>query len=94
MDNHRNGKSAKTVLIDAGAMRVTPDTVRMLDVNFWRVDTVVMRADDDLVLPIYVAERLFAGDWRPQVGQYIAETLWLQTFAARRLGGPPHEEQV
>lgn len=69
-------------------VRVTPHAVRMLDVNFWRVDTVVMRADEDLVLPIYVAERLFEGDWRPQVGQYVCGTLWLQAYATHRLDGP------
>lgn len=69
-------------------VRVTPRAVRMLDVDFWRVDTVVMRADEDLVLPIYVAERLFEGDWRPQVGQYVCGTLWMQAYATRRLDGP------
>lgn len=66
-------------------VRITPRAVRMLDVDFWRVDTVVMRADEDLVLPIYVAERLFEGDWRPQVGQYVSGTLWLQAYATSRL---------
>lgn len=65
-------------------VRVTPRAVRMLDVDLWRVDTIVMRADEDLALPIYVAERLFEGDWRPQVGQYVSGTLWLQAYATNR----------
>ena len=69
-------------------VRVTPRAVRMLDVDFWRVDTVVMRADEDLILPIYVAERLFDDDWRPEVGQYVSGTLWLQAYATSRLPGP------
>ena len=69
-------------------VRVTPRAVRILDVDFWRVDTVVMRADEDLILPIYVAERLFEGEWRPQVGQYVSGTLWLQAYATSRLDGP------
>lgn len=67
-------------------VRVTPRAVRMMDVDFWRVDTVVMRADEDLILPIYVAERLFEGKWRPQVGQYVSGTLWLQAYATNRRG--------
>ncbi len=69
-------------------VRVTPRAVRILDVDFWRVDTVVMRADEDLILPIYVAERLFEGEWRPQVGKYVSGTLWLQGYAANWLNGP------
>lgn len=65
-------------------MQVTPRAVRMLDVDFWRVDTVVIRADEDLVLPIYVAEHVFEGDWRPEVGQYVCGSLWLQAYALGR----------
>lgn len=68
-------------------VRITPRAVRILDSAFWRVDTVVMRADDKLTLPIYVAERLFEGDWRPRVGQYVRGTLWLQAYATGRLDG-------
>ncbi len=50
-------------------------------------NTVVMRADEDLILPIYVAERLFEGEWRPLVGQYVSGTPWLQAYATSRLGG-------
>lgn len=65
---------------------VVPRAVRMLDVDFWRVDTLVTRADEDLVLPIYVAESLFGGEWRPQVGQYVTGSLWLQAYATHRAG--------
>lgn len=67
---------------------VTPQAVRMLGVDFWRVDTIVMRTDEDLVLPIYVAEHLFEGDWRPQVGQYVSGALWMQAYATNRLDEP------
>ena len=69
-------------------VRVTPRALRMLDVDFWRVDTVVMRAGEDLALPIYVAERLFDGDWRPEVGKYVSGSLWLQAYATNRLHEP------
>lgn len=62
-------------------VRVTPHAVRVLDVDFWRVDTLVVRADEDVVIPIYVAERVFEGDWRPEVGQYVTGALWLQAHA-------------
>lgn len=67
-------------------VRVTPRAVRMLEVDFWRVDTVVMRANEDLVLPIYVAEHLFEGEWRPEVGQYVSGAVWMQAYATDQLG--------
>lgn len=66
-------------------VRVVPRALRMFDVDFWRVDTVVLRADDDVALPIYVAERLFEGDWRPAVGQYVEGSLWLQAHLVGRV---------
>lgn len=74
-------------------VRVTPHAVRTLDVDFWRIDAVVMRADEDLVLPIYVAEHLFDGDWRPEVGQYVSGLLWLQAYAAEQPAGSDEHHQ-
>jgi hypothetical protein len=69
-------------------VRVVPRAVRILDMDFWRIDTVVIRPDDEaFILPIYVAERLFDGDWRPAVGEYVAGTLWMQGYAVARVGG-------
>jgi hypothetical protein len=65
-------------------VQVTPRAVRVLDVEFWRVDTVLIRADEDVVIPIYVAEHAFEGDWRPEVGQYVTGSLWLQAYALGR----------
>lgn len=65
-------------------VQVTPRAVRVLDVDFWRVDTVVIRADEDVVIPIYVAEHAFDGAWRPEVGQYVTGSLWLQAYAQGR----------
>jgi len=62
-------------------VQVTPRAERVLDVEFWRVDTVVIRADEDVAVPIYVAEHAFEGDWRPEVGQYVTGSLWLQAYA-------------
>lgn len=46
----------------------------------------LMRTDEDFVLPIYyVAERLFESDWHPEVGKYVAGTLWMQAYATARL---------
>lgn len=60
----------------------TPDAVRMLGTSFWRVDvTLVSCADENLTVPIYVAENLFEGDWRPSVGEYVAGNLWMQAYA-------------
>lgn len=70
-------------------VRVVPRAVRMLDVDFWRVDAVVMRADEDFVLPIYVAEHSFDDDWRPTVGQYVAGTVWMQAYACGGAGAAP-----
>jgi hypothetical protein len=69
-------------------VQVTPRAVRMLDVDFWRVDTVVIRADEEVVIPIYVAEHLFENDWRPEVGQYVTGSLWLQAYATERMYDP------
>ena len=33
---------------------------------------------------IYVAERLFADNWRPEVGQYVEGSLWMQAHALGR----------
>jgi hypothetical protein len=61
---------------------LTPDAVRMLGTSFWRVDvTLVSCEDENLTVPIYVAENLFAGDWRPSVGKYVAGNLWMQAYA-------------
>jgi hypothetical protein len=71
---------------DAGYMGevvcITPDAVRMLDTSFWRVD-VALIADKDahFIVPIYVAENLFEGDWRPSVGAYVTGRLWMQAYA-------------
>lgn len=65
---------------------VTPDAVRMLDTNFWRVDVVLILPDDDeenmpTAIPIYIAENLFEGKWRPSAGEYVTGGLWLQAYA-------------
>ena len=66
-------------------VQVLHRAVRVLDVDFWRVDTVVIRADEEVVIPIYVAEHLFENDWRPEVGQYVTGSLWLQVYATERV---------
>jgi hypothetical protein len=71
---------------DAGYMGevvcVTPDAVRMLGTSFWRVDvTLIFREDENLAVPVYMAENLFEGDWRPSVGKYVTGTLWMQACA-------------
>lgn len=61
---------------------VTPDAVRMLDTIFWRVDvTLISCEDENLAVPIYVAENLFEGNWRPSVGEYVRGNLWMQAYA-------------
>jgi hypothetical protein len=62
-------------------MRVTPATFTLFGVSFWRVEVTVWRDDQDMVLPFFVAERLFPGDWRPAVGDYVQGTAWLQAYA-------------
>jgi hypothetical protein len=74
---------------DAGYMGevvcVTPDAVRVLDTTFWRVDVALIRDEDaNLIVPIYVAENLFEGDWRPSVGKYVTGSLWMQAYAKVR----------
>lgn len=66
-------------------VHVEPRALRLMDVDFWRVDTVVIRADENLIVPIYVAEHLFADSWRPEVGQYVTGSLWLQTHVTARV---------
>lgn len=68
-------------------VRVIPDATHLMDVTFWRIDTVVMRDSEDLVLPIYVAEHLFEGEWRPHVGEYVYGTLWMQAHATNLVVG-------
>ena len=45
----------------------------------------LMCAEEDLVLPIYLAEGLFDGDWRPEVGQYVTGRFWMQAYATARV---------
>ncbi|MDR2874964.1 MAG: hypothetical protein LBV44_03425 [Methylobacillus sp.] len=33
-----------------------------------------------VTIPIYVAENMFKGDWRPAVGEYVTGDLWLQAY--------------
>lgn len=71
---------------DAGYMGevvcVTPEAVQMFDTFFWRVDVALVREEyANLTVPIYVAENLFEGDWRPIVGKYVTGSLWMQAYA-------------
>ena len=43
--------------------------------------SVVIRADEDVVIPIDVAEHAFEGGWRPEAGQYVTGSLGLQAYA-------------
>ena len=50
--------------------------------SFWRVDvTLISDEEANLTVPIYVAEKLFEGDWRPSVGKYVTGNLWMQAYA-------------
>jgi hypothetical protein len=50
--------------------------------SFWRVDvTLISDEEANLTVPIYVAEKLFEGDWRPSVGKYVTGSLWMQAYA-------------
>lgn len=64
---------------------VMPNAVQMLETSFWRVDVVLLQTDEDstVTVPVYVAEGLFDGDWRPIVGEYVTGTLWLQAYVKR-----------
>ncbi|MGH8147314.1 MAG: hypothetical protein ACREPY_13395, partial [Rhodanobacteraceae bacterium] len=69
---------------------VTPHALRILDGSFWRVDVLVMHPDEDrVILPIFIAERLFTSDWRPQIGEFVTGLLWLQAWPLRRTDDPP-----
>jgi hypothetical protein len=71
-------------------MAVTPNALRILDGVFCRVDVLVMQPDEErVVLPIYVAERLFKDDWRPQVGEFVTGSAWVQAYPLRRVAEPP-----
>lgn len=51
---------------------------------FWRLEAALVRRDSDFVLPLYVAESLLEGDWRPTVGEFVEGSLWLQAYAIAR----------
>lgn len=79
---------------DAGYMgeviAVTPDALHILGGVLWRVDTVVMEPEGDrVVVPIYVAERLFSDDWRPQIGEFVTGNVWMQAYPLRRAADSP-----
>lgn len=61
-------------------VHVEPNSVKFLEVNFWRVDVIVMRDEGDFTLPIYVAEHLFENNWRPAVGDYVVGAAWVQAY--------------
>lgn len=60
---------------------VTPDAVTVLGERLWRVDIRVagLAGGLDLVLPVHVSAAGFAGDWRPDAGDVVSGSLWLQT---------------
>ena len=61
---------------------VTPGAVRLFDTTFWCIDVKLISDDEgDLIVPIYVSECLFEGDWRPSVGIFVTGTLWMQAYA-------------
>jgi hypothetical protein len=43
--------------------------------------TLISGEDENLIVPIHVAEDLFEGDWRPSVGKYVTGNLWMQAYA-------------
>ncbi|WP_288363319.1 hypothetical protein [uncultured Spongiibacter sp.] len=61
-------------------VEVVPNAARIAGEWLWRVDTVVLRLDEDFILPIYASERLFEDGWRPAVGEYISGIAWLQGY--------------
>lgn len=62
-------------------VRVVPQAHVLFGVTFWRVDVVVLRPGGvDLALPFYVAAHLFPAEWRPQSGEYVTGSAWLQGY--------------
>lgn len=55
----------------------------------WRVvqEDVTGLIGEKVILPIYVAERLFEGDWRPTVGEYVSGVLWMQGYVTGKVSG-------
>lgn len=74
-------KSSDDAEFQGEVVTITPRAVSILECYFWRIDTLVIRNDEDFILPIYVAERLFTDQWRPEVGQYVKGSVWLQAYA-------------
>ncbi len=59
---------------------VTPDSVSIIGVRLWRVDILVIRAESDVVLPVYVSPRAFNGDWRPAAGDNVEGVAWINAY--------------
>ncbi len=74
-------KSSDDAEFQGAIITITPRATSILECYFWRIDTLVIRNDEDFILPIYVAERLFTDEWRPEVGQYVKGSVWLQAYA-------------
>lgn len=66
-------------------VEIAPDAVRLFDTNFWRVKVTLIRDQGFLfTVPVFVAENLFEGDWRPSVGEYVTGGLWMQAYVKSR----------
>jgi len=62
---------------------IVKNNYQLFGVNFWKLDIIIIRYDDeDIAVPIYVADHLFKDDWQPEVGDSVRGTAWFQCHLA------------
>ena len=54
---------------------------QIADANLWRVEVEMQPLESDdvpFILPIYIDDSKFEGAWRPELGDYIISSVWMQ----------------
>ncbi len=60
-------------------MEVYEKFTSFFDVDVWRIDVkVASDLEGGIVLPFYLTDRQFSGEWRPKKGEFVNGTAWLQ----------------
>lgn len=61
-------------------VRVYPNAIEMFGVSFWRVDVAVAQFETDeensFIIPYFIPENRFEGEWRPNVGEWVSGNGW------------------
>lgn len=66
-------------------LKVVPDALKVAGKSFWRVDVAIGAFEDedqsDFLIPYFITEERFKGEWRPIEGEWVAGNGWINAYA-------------